>query len=339
MNNLIPIIPSAINIYPLKTPLNPPVNTVAPSISGTAQNGSTLTETNGTYTGATPITFTYQWKRDGSTIVGATNQTYVLTQSDVGHSIKCTETATNSAGSIATDSNSVSVTSTLINNLISYWKLDESSAGVAPVTRVDSVIASANNLTDTNNTPSGTGIIGNGASVSVAKTDNLTHVSNSSLQTGDIDFTYSCWINVSSLTSAQQVFAIKGSANIGIASTLEWGIELNALNQPLFRVSNGSALTDITGSAVSTGIWYHIVVWHDSVNNTVNMKVNNGGLITSSYSLGVVATSGGFRICGDGAGRNINAVVDECGFWKRVLTNAEITELYNAGVGVTYPNF
>lgn len=84
-----------------------PVNTVAPALSGTAQEGQTLTCSTGTWTGTPIITYTYQWKRNGSDIGSATNSTYTLVTADVGQSIKCTVTATNGAGSVNADSNTV----------------------------------------------------------------------------------------------------------------------------------------------------------------------------------------------------------------------------------------
>lgn len=90
---------------------NPPVNSVAPALSGTAQEGQTLTCSTGTWSGSP--TYTYQWKRDGNNITSATSSTYTLVTADVGTSIKCTVTATNFAGSGTADSNTVTPTSSV----------------------------------------------------------------------------------------------------------------------------------------------------------------------------------------------------------------------------------
>ena len=80
-----------------------PVNTALPTITGTAQQGQTLTEHNGTWTNE-PTSFTYQWQRCDSSgancspITGATAQTYTLLEADVGHTIRVQETASNPGG-------------------------------------------------------------------------------------------------------------------------------------------------------------------------------------------------------------------------------------------------
>ena len=87
----------------------PPRNTVEPSISGTPQQGLSLFADIGTWAGATPITYTYQWVRcgadggnaDGSNctfISGATTSSYIPSSDDVGQRLRIRVTATNSLG-------------------------------------------------------------------------------------------------------------------------------------------------------------------------------------------------------------------------------------------------
>ena len=88
-------------------PLASPVNTVAPIVSGTASVGSTLTVTsNGTWTGAGTITYTYRWRRNLAAIPGATSSTYVIKGDDGGY-IDCLVKATNSYGFSEKDSNDI----------------------------------------------------------------------------------------------------------------------------------------------------------------------------------------------------------------------------------------
>lgn len=76
-----------------------PVNTVAPSITGTTAVGQTLTANNGTWIGTAPITYAHQWTRNGVDIVGATASTYLLTITDDATQIRVRVTATNAQGS------------------------------------------------------------------------------------------------------------------------------------------------------------------------------------------------------------------------------------------------
>ena len=82
-----------------------PTNTSGPTITGTAATGATLSATSGAWNGATPISYAYQWQRCNSsgsscgTISGATNQNYVVSNSDAGRTIRVQVTATNADGS------------------------------------------------------------------------------------------------------------------------------------------------------------------------------------------------------------------------------------------------
>jgi fibronectin-binding autotransporter adhesin len=80
-----------------------PVNSAAPTISGDAREGSTLTASNGTWTN-NPTTYAYKWQRcqtDGSgcgDLAGGTDKTYTLTSADVSHTVRVVVTAENADG-------------------------------------------------------------------------------------------------------------------------------------------------------------------------------------------------------------------------------------------------
>ena len=82
-----------------------------------------------------PITYVYQWRRDGASIGGATNSSYVLAVADIGAVIDCNVSATNSAGSAAQHSNDIAVADDLSASLASaVFDLDATLAASYPGT-------------------------------------------------------------------------------------------------------------------------------------------------------------------------------------------------------------
>ena len=93
----------------------PPVNTVAPAVTGTASVYSTLTASSGTWTGYPAPTLAYQWLRctaagaaantlpsGCATITGANQATYATDAADDQKYLRVQVTATNSLGSVIT---------------------------------------------------------------------------------------------------------------------------------------------------------------------------------------------------------------------------------------------
>jgi Concanavalin A-like lectin/glucanases superfamily/Putative amidase domain/WD40-like Beta Propeller Repeat len=82
-----------------------PVNTVAPAISGAARSGDSLTASEGTWTGLSPITYSYRWQRCDSSgescsdIPGATEASYSVSGEDIGSKLRVWVIASNSAAS------------------------------------------------------------------------------------------------------------------------------------------------------------------------------------------------------------------------------------------------
>lgn len=93
-----------------------PTNTVAPAITGTAQEGQTLTASSGTWSAGifTPW-ISYQWQRANggwANIADATASTYTLVADDTGYPVRCVVTATLYDGttSYATSANTTQTT-------------------------------------------------------------------------------------------------------------------------------------------------------------------------------------------------------------------------------------
>jgi hypothetical protein len=81
-----------------------PQSNSAPTISGQAREGRTLTTNNGNWA-SSPASFSYQWQQCDSSgancnpISGATSKTYQVAGGDVDHTLKVAVTATNTDGS------------------------------------------------------------------------------------------------------------------------------------------------------------------------------------------------------------------------------------------------
>jgi hypothetical protein len=96
----------ALEVTAGEPPEKAPVNETKPTINGTAQQGSTLVATNGTWA-LSPFEYSYQWLRcepSGSgckAVEGAYGQSYLLSAGDVGHRITVQVTAYNSGGGSA----------------------------------------------------------------------------------------------------------------------------------------------------------------------------------------------------------------------------------------------
>jgi hypothetical protein len=90
-----------------------PTNTVAPTMSGTFANQSTVTGSNGTWTPTNPpLAFTYQWQVSGTNtqagpwtnIPSATATNYLIPTNYIGQHLRYAVTATNAGGAWTTNS-------------------------------------------------------------------------------------------------------------------------------------------------------------------------------------------------------------------------------------------
>ncbi len=100
---------AVVNGTPSSATTTAPANTAPPAISGTAQQGQTLTTSPGSWSNS-PASYAYQWQDCNTsgagctTITGASSSSYTLRASDVGHTVRASVSASNSAGSASASS-------------------------------------------------------------------------------------------------------------------------------------------------------------------------------------------------------------------------------------------
>jgi hypothetical protein len=229
-----------------------------------------------------------------------------------------------------------SVSSEFLTGLVSYWKLDETSG-----TRADS--HGTNNLTDNNTVLSAAGIISNAADFEQSNSEYLSAASNSTLQTGNINFTFAGWFKLESTTNPQVIIGKDVDSPGGSRDYVIYFLPSTGLT--FFINGGGLSTTEVstTGLTFTVGTWYFFVAWHDAAADTLNIQVNDGTVFSSSTGGTVPNASGAeFRI-GAMAYNSVemyfDGLIDEVGFWKVVLTPTQRTYLYNSGAGRTYPAF
>ncbi len=225
--------------------------------------------------------------------------------------------------------------SSLLLDLVAYWKLDEGSG-----TRTD--VHGGNNLTSYNTVTQVTGRVGNAAHFVRAEQEYLRHADNSALSMGNIDFSLALWVNLED-KSANQNLLVKDYPGGGDSEyRLMYHSGSDRFQFRTYRPNDREiTLSAYNLGAPATNTWYFILIWHDAVADTVNMQVNNG-LVDTRPTGGSLQPSGvaPFQLGASawpGAEGYSNAHIDEVGFWKRVLTASERAQLYNGGNGTTYP--
>jgi hypothetical protein len=216
----------------------------------------------------------------------------------------------------------------LTTNLISFWEFEEASGS-----RVDQ--PGTNDLF-----PSGTplpgnaaGLVGNAATLTLTAQQYFSIVSNTDVQCGDIDFTFAGWIYGNTLTGTYLVCKDNGTNR-----DYYFYFDSTAAQFAVF-IAGPTAKAATVSDTYATTTWHFLVGWHDAAANTVNCQVNNGTVVSTPTTASLqAATTADFDVgvYGDYASGFADGMIDQLGFWKRVLTTDERAWLYNSGAGRSY---
>lgn len=162
-----------------------------------------------------------------------------------------------------------------------------------------------------------------------------------SLSTGDIDFTVGVWVYLDSKGTDRGIISQYDFGN----DQRSWAIQYYSSGDRirLLLSSDGISFSILTASTVgepATGEWYFVVAWHDSVNDTASIQVNNGVIDSVAHASGTLDSTAAFSIgslFNSGVAAHLfDGRISRAFFTKRVLTTAERTWLYNNGAGRLY---
>lgn len=221
--------------------------------------------------------------------------------------------------------------SSLLTSLVAYWKLDELSG-----TRVDAT-GRGNDLTDNNTVTQATGKVGSAGQFAAANSESLSHVDNADLSIDPSD-TVAAWVYLDTKTANRTIVAKANHPSTReFVLYYDFGANRFIVDVVFGDASNPVAVANSFGSP-STGVWYFVTGWLDSVLATANIQINNGAIDSVATTGSPVDGNGTFAL-GEwqNLGRYMDGRIDEVGLWKRVLTAAERTALYNGGAGRTHP--
>lgn len=215
--------------------------------------------------------------------------------------------------------------STLLQGLVSYWKLDGSSSdSVGGNTGADTAITYGAQY----------GFLGQGALFDgVSSGVGFGSPANLNL-TGDMSI--AMWVYPLSLVEGSSVFA----KTVGVGdSDNAYDLQVFADARLQFVYANGTYYYINSATILPSNTWSHVVFTRGNNNADTVFYVNgvNVGLSNNHWAAITPLSSGDVFLGRRGNGNFFHGYLDEVGVWNRVLTPAEVTELYNGGIGKTYP--
>lgn len=217
----------------------------------------------------------------------------------------------------------------ITDNLVVYWPLEESTG-----TRLD--LQGSNDLTDVDSVGVAAGKVGLAADFT---TGYLTASNSSDLQLGGTDFTISLWAKFVTFGSFSTTLVSKRDTG---NTAYEWWIDARDGSPDYLRFivfSGGTPyIVGAQGSTdATTGVWYHIVARWNNTTKLQELIINDGTPVTATRT-GVTINNNTDPVWlgqaqHGGSITKHNGRTDEVAIWKRVLTDEEVTWLYNSGYG------
>lgn len=217
----------------------------------------------------------------------------------------------------------------LTDNIVAYWKLDESSGNATDAT------GGGFTLTNTNTVSYAAAIRNNGADFTASNTNKSLRV-NSNLGIDGGNITIAGWIYLYDQTG---LIAFQTQS---ATSQVEYSFKIEGGGVKANRNKISVAENQTTAYTLSNSTWYHCALTYDGATVTLYVNGTSRATVASSGNGSTTtqnATSLGCDVnTGTGSNQFFNNMkADEFGVWSRALSSGEISSLYHSGGGIQYP--
>lgn len=249
-------------------------------------------------------------------------------------------------GGTSGNSNTINLTTTegLLDGIVGYYKLEEDGTAA----RVNAVPAGVS-LIPSGSIQNATGKINFGVHPSVPDTGQsyMAEGSNGNYAFFNHSFSFSCWLNSAVLPGFDlaHVLGIMGTPPENNPDSAWWFAISNANPDTVeFTILDliGNKVSLFNSAFIGDGVWNHFVGTYNATTRTMHLYQNSvdvGTTATVPITGMIPGPHLDFTLC---ANDNTDfpmedGIIDEVGLWNRVLTPAEVIELYNGGAGNQYP--
>jgi hypothetical protein len=223
------------------------------------------------------------------------------------------------------------------NGLSSYYRLDETS-GTAVSDTKGGITATASNLTEWNSSGKNNYCAKFNSTTSQISLD--TTGSNYNFERTD-SFSISMWYK--RLATGGNPFLFSKSVVGGNWTGYGAYFDFDKIDFSILSNTSNWAHVLTTNTYTSTANWYHFVFTYNGSGSANDLLIYSNGVLQdtskthNTFLSGSSKTNVPFRIGNRNAGLGANAFIDEFSIWSgKVLTQSEITALYNSGNGLFY---
>jgi Concanavalin A-like lectin/glucanases superfamily len=221
----------------------------------------------------------------------------------------------------------------LKTNLVAWWKLDE----------VDGVRLNSVNPTQFIFSPNGsvTSTVGKiNLAASPSSSGSFLTTPHDALLSMNGDFSIQLWAKFPNWSNFQSYYLVRKSLRTNLPGSTDYEISVDNNSLSVYDFNAGGVLFSKSFSPNSTFFngtsWFHFVITYSATTQRVKCYIDGIDIIPTSFKQAALVGVNTPLTIGSNTSTGGSVLLDETAIWRRTLSQAEVSQLYNGGAGLTY---